>query len=511
MTNQWTPSQAAEELLARKRGREHLADYISYVSGLEPPKHARLLCDYLEQAMARKITRLMVFMPPGHAKSWCISRHFPAYYLAKYPKHAVIAATHTDDFAQTWGKRVRNLISSDRHKILFPNSAISEDSRASGRWETNEGGEYNAAGVGTNIAGRRSNLLLVDDPIPTAEAADSSTVRDAVYDWYGSDATPRLKKDAVIIVVSTRWSVDDLPGRLLAAQSQPGAEQWTVVSLPALAEDNDLLGRKPGEALWPEEYPAKRLLTIKAQPSTTARRWAALYQQNPIVEDGGIISRSWFRPWKYADPPKLQYTLQSWDTAASSGDTSAYSACTTWGIFDDENNVPAMILLSACRGRWVYPDLRKMVQRLAFDYTDDNLIDPKVSPAKRAPDMILIEDRSSGAQIIQEMMRAGVSVHRVNPQKFGNKDQRLMMATDFLENGRVYIPYVKPHFTMPRRFADELVTELVSYPAAASRDYADSFSQAVNRIKQLSLVRNTEDPIIDDIPRRAMFQPQAFY
>lgn len=506
-----TREEIAEELLKRNRARDNLADYISYVSGMETPRHSRLLCEYLEKAMERKITRLMVFMPPGHAKSWCISRHFPAYYLAKFPMHAVISATHTLDFAETWGKRVRNIMQGDRHQIIFPHSRISDDSRASGRWETIDGGEYNAAGVGTNIAGRRSNLLLVDDPIPTAEAADSPGVRDAAWDWFGSDATPRLKKDAIIIIVSTRWSVDDLPGRLLAAQAQKGAEQWTVVNLPAIAEEKDQLGRKPGEALWPEEYPIQRLLEIKAQPSTTARRWSALYQQNPIVESGGIVSRSWFRPWRHPEPPPLLYTISSWDTSVANSDTSAYSACTTWGVFEDENKVPAMILLSSCRGRWVYPDLRKMVQRLAFDYTDDDLLNPKTAPRKRAPDMVLIEDKSSGAQIIQEMMRAGVSVHRMNPQRYGSKDARLMMATDVLENGRVYIPYASPNFTMPRRFADEFINELAAFPAAASRDFADSFSQAVIKIKQMGLVRNTEDPIVDDIPRRPNGQVQAFY
>lgn len=507
----WTPEQAAEELLSRRLARKHLRNYVEYVSGMKAPRHKIFVASKIDQAAEGKIPRLALFEPPGHAKSFYVSHHFPALYVSRFPNKRVIHVTHTQEFSEEWGRKVRNLIESDEHQRLFPNVQISSDSRAAGRWGTTNGSEYFATGVGGTITGKRADLIIIDDPLRGIEDAESSGARQKLWDWYGNDAYSRLKPGGIIVLIQTRWHLDDLAGRLLAAQNAKGADKWNVVALPAIAQDNDPLGREPGEALWPEWQDIKALEHIRNQPAMTTRMWNALYQQSPVEAEGGLVKRAWFRPWKQVDPPPLLYTVSSWDTAASNKDTSAYSACTTWGVFEEpETKLPAMILLSCCRGRWLYPDLRKMVQRLAYNYTDDNLKEPKLAPTKRAPSLILVEDRSSGSQLIQDLLRTGISVQKVNPQKQGSKDARLMMSTDILENGRVYIPYLSPTFTMPRRFADEFCTELCSFPAASSRDYADSFSQAVNRVKALGIVRNSEDPFEEERPRDRWGR-QAYY
>ena len=668
------PADAAKELLARRQARDTLSGYMEYVSGHATPRHIQLLCDKLEQCMARKIKRLLVCLPPGHAKSFTVSHHFPAYYLSKFPDHNVIAVTHTESFSETWGRKVRNLMLGDEHRIIFPDAVISEDSRAASRWDLTSGASYFATGVGGAVTGKRGNCVpgntvvyttegprfikdieigtvsccvlsydekretpalptynrvvavlkrranrrarirtasgrileatgehlvycqrgfipaetlregdillcavphiktrdnggsreegasredaiggafdtegdivsvvewiyedcdvfdievedthtffangilihncvIMDDVIRGIEDANSSLVRDNMWNWWGSDLLTRMKPGAIMVFVTTRWHLDDLAGRLIAAEQQ-GGDKWEKLILPAIALEKDPLGRKPGEALWPEQYDLKLLENVRSQPAMTTRQWESLYQQSPIGEDGGIVKRSWFKPWRQSEPPKCTYTLQSWDTAVSNSDTSAYSACTTWGVFEEpETKLPAMILLSAMRGRLLYPDLRKLAQRVAFNFRDDDVKTPKIKPVKMMPDQILVEDRSSGSSLIADLMRAGISVIKVNPNRSGSKDARLMMATDILENGRVYIPYAAPNFTMPYRWADEFCTELCSFPAAASRDYADSFSQAVDRVKKFGAVRNTEDPFDDQPPREATPRP-AYY
>ena len=484
----------AGELLKRRKAREYFVDYVEYISHLQPPDHSRLLCKYLDMAIERKIKRLMVFMPPGHAKSFYISRHFGAYYLSKFPGHSIIAASHTDDFAHTWGRRVRNVVSTKEHQTLFPEIQISDDSRASGRWETNRGGEYNAAGVGGNIMGRRSDLAIIDDPISGIVSAESKTVRDELWAWYGADFYSRLKKNGVIILVQTRWHLDDLAGRLIAAQAA-GGDKWTIVELPAIAkEKGDALGRKPGEALWPTEYPIERLKEIKKQPSMTPRMWESLYQQSPVAETGNFIKRGWFRIWGEKDPPKCKYVIQSWDTATSKKESAAYSACTTWGIFEEKDSgLPSMILLSAFRRRMDYPELRKMAQRLAYNYLDDNYEFPESQKTKRAPDLILIEDMSSGSQLIPDLRRAGVMATPVRPKQYGDKDARIHLSSDLMENGRVWVPGQPPTYTMARRWAEEFIISCIAYPAADSRDWVDTLSQAIIRVKKSGWVSNSED------------------
>lgn len=505
------PAQAAEELLNRQRARKGLRYYVEYVSGMKAPRHKVFVSEKIDAAAEGRIRRLALFEPPGHAKSFYASHHFPAQYVSRFPERRVIHVSHTQDFAEEWGRKVRNTIETQEHQVLFPHVQISPDSRAAGRWGTTNGSEYYAAGVGSTITGKRADLIIIDDPIRGIEDAESALVRQKLWDWYGSDLYTRLRPGGVIVLIQTRWHLDDLAGRLLAAQTSRGADQWEVISLPAIALRNDPLGRKEGEALWPEWQDLKALEAIRNQPAMTSRQWAALYQQSPVEAEGGLIKRAWFKPWKYRDPPPLLYTLSSWDTAVSNKDTSAYSACTTWGVFEEpETKLPAMILLSATRGRWLYPDLRKMAQRLAWNYTDDQMDIPKLSPPRRAPSMILVEDRSSGSQLIADLMRAGISVFKVNPSRHGSKDSRLMLASDIIENGRVYIPYAEPNFTMPRRWADDFVTELCSFPAASSRDYADSFSQAADKVKQLGVVRNSSDPYHEEIPRNP-HQREAYY
>ena len=217
----------------------------------------------------------MIFAPPGSAKSTYASILHTPWHFAAHPDHCVIAASHTAELAEKWGRRVRNLVA--EHSAVLGVS-LATDSQAAGRWETDSGGEYFAAGVGGAIAGRRADLVVIDDPIRSREDADSETVRDKIWDWYKSDLYTRLKPGGRIVLIQTRWHEDDLAGRLLADMAA-GGDQWEIISLPALAEANDPLGRAVGQPLWPEWEDIANL--ERKRRAVGPRDWSALYQQRP--------------------------------------------------------------------------------------------------------------------------------------------------------------------------------------------------------------------------------------
>jgi hypothetical protein len=219
------------------------------VAGYEPAAHHLLLIDKLEAVARGEITRLMVFMPPGSAKSTYTSILFPAWFLAQNPLANILAASHTQELASRWGRKVRNLISEHSATLGLE---LSDDSQAADRWELKQGGAYLASGVGGAITGWRADIAIIDDPVKSAEDAASETIQTRNIEWWNSDLMTRLRPGARVVVVSTRWHESDLCGKLLEAQAN-GGDQWDVLCLPAEAQDNDPLGRKPGEFLWSDQ------------------------------------------------------------------------------------------------------------------------------------------------------------------------------------------------------------------------------------------------------------------
>jgi predicted phage terminase large subunit-like protein len=484
------------ELLRREEAMQSLAAYIEYVSGLKPPRHLKYVCEKLDAVARGEIKRLMISMPPGAGKSWCASHYFPAYYLSKNADKNLIFATHKQDLSDSFGLKVRNTIRSDEHQRLFPDSGVSADKTAAGEWMTTAGGGYHATAVGANVTGRRGDILIGDDLLSGLQAAESESERNKLWGWYGADFfTRRKNKDTPIVLIGTRWHISDHMGRLDQGERDGDGEKWDRVILPAIAGEKDPLGRKPGEALWPEQFPIEELEKIKRQPSTTSRIWSSLYQQNPVVEDGGIIDQTWFKWWKQREPPKVKYVIQSWDTALTANKSSAFSASTTWGVFDDDNGLPNLILLSAYRDRVEWPILRRMVQRMANDYRDDTYRDP-IKPVKgRKPDTILVEAKANGQMLVYDLAKAGIIATKFNPDKYGDKIARVRLVTDLIENGRVWLPAMGPSYDRLRPWAEEFMEQCVQFPAADARDWVDTMTMTFLRVKQSGWVANTDDPI----------------
>jgi len=484
-----------KELIAREEAMQSLAAYIEYVSGMKPPPHMKYICEKLDDVVSGKIKRLMISLPPGAGKSFVASHYFPAYLLSKYPLKQVIAATHKQELSDSFGLKVRNTIKSEEHARIFPDSGVSTDKTAAGEWMTVQGGGYHATAVGANVTGRRGDILIGDDLLSGISAAESESERNKLWSWYGADFFTRRKdKDTPIILIGTRWHLGDLMGRLDQAERDGDGEKWDRVVLPAIAVERDPLGRKPGEALWPDQFPIDELEKIRRQPSTTARIWSSLYQQNPVVDSGGIIDQTWWKWWKQRDPPKVRFVIQAWDTALTANKSSAYSASTTWGVFDDDNDIPNLILLSAWRGRLEWPELRRQVRSMATDYRDDNPKVPIRPDAGRKPDTVLIEAKANGQMLIKDVGRAGIVATPFNPDKYGDKIARIRLVTDLIENGRVWLPAMGPTYERLRPWAEEFMEQCTQFPAADSRDYVDTMSMALLRIKQSGWVENTDDP-----------------
>lgn len=293
------------EIHARKARRDLLTWCQTALEplGQSPAAHHRLLIDRLQRVADGEIRRLMVLMPPGSAKSTYASVLFPAWWMARHPNTALIAASHTAELAERFGRRVRNLIG-ERSATL--GVTIAADNAAAGRWETSAGGEYFAAGILGPITGRRADLALIDDPVKSRQDADSEVVRDRVWDWYRADLSTRLKPGARVVLIMTRWHEDDLGGRL-EADMATGGEPWDILRLPMEAEGDDPLGRAPGEMLWPEWFRAE----MAAQAKRDARLWSALYQQRPAPDTGDYFRREWLIPVAQV-PPAGEMRVYGW-------------------------------------------------------------------------------------------------------------------------------------------------------------------------------------------------------
>lgn len=291
---------AAQELLSRREARRSFSGFLQYSGGPIPAAHHQLIIDELESVVRGDCQRLMIFLPPGSAKSTYASVWFPSYYLSRNRENTVIAASHTADLAENFGRKVRNLVAGEHWRAVNA-GGLNPEMKSVANWSTTLGGEYFAVGFTGNVTGRRADLLLIDDPIKGREDADSVRIRNKVWDAYKSDLRTRMRPGGAIIIIQTRWHEDDLAGRILPedydfrsgiVEARDG-EQWRVISIPAIAEQNDVLGRSPGEALWPEWWPPGFLEQEKI--SQGPRNWAALYQQRPAPEEGDYFERGWIR------------------------------------------------------------------------------------------------------------------------------------------------------------------------------------------------------------------------
>ena len=277
------------------------------------PRHLEHLNERLLDVAAGKCKRLMVFMPPRHGKSEFISRYFTAWYLGTFPDRRVILTSYEADFAAQWGRRAREIVEEHGKLSFIEKIEVMPDSSAASRWDIKgHSGGMVTAGVGGPITGKGGHLVIIDDPVKNAEQASSKTYRDKAWEWYQSTLYTRLEPDGALILIMTRWNEGDLAGKILE-DMQNGGEPWEIVNLPAVAEGPDAIGRIEGAPLWPERFGREDLERIRR--TVGSYHWAALYQQRPTPQEGGMFRRHWF---EIVDAyPRGCRTVRRWDLAAS--------------------------------------------------------------------------------------------------------------------------------------------------------------------------------------------------
>jgi len=413
--------------------------------------HHKIYAEKLDRVARGELKRLIVNMPPRHTKSEFASHLFPAFFMGRHPKAKLIQTTHTGELSIRFGRKTKNLLESDEYAKVFPGVHLAADSKAAGRWESNHGGEYFAAGVGGAITGRGADLLVIDDPHSEQDAL-SPTVLDGHYEWYTSGPRQRLQPGGAIVLVMTRWSTKDLTGRLLAAQAKDeSTDQWEIVEFPAVIKD------KP---MWGNFWDMEGLMKVKASIPLT--KWQAQWMQAPTSEEGAIIKREWWKTWEDEEIPKLQYVIQSYDTAYSKKETADYSAITTWGVFEPEEDAkPNLILLDAKRGRWNFPELKKVAME-EYKYWE--------------PEAVLIEAKASGLPLTHELQKSGIPVINYTPSRGNDKHSRVNSVAPLFESGAIWAPN--------KKFAEEVIEECAAFPFGDNDDYVDSTTQALMRYRQ---------------------------
>ena len=457
---------------SQEMGKESFLAFIDHVyPGYKVGPHHRRLAKIFEEIAAGKKKRVIVNIAPRHGKSEMISYLAPAWFLGKYPHKKVIMASHTADLAVNFGRRVRNLVGSDLYKDVFPQVELQADSKSASRWGTNFQGEYFAIGVGGALAGRGADLFIIDDPHSEQDAKQGRPdVFLPAWEWFQSGPIQRLMPGGAIIVVMTRWSKLDLTGQIINQMAkEEDVEPWEVVEFPAILND------KP---LWGEFWSIEELLSKKA--GMDPRYWQAQYMQNPVSQEGALLKREWWQIWEKEDSPDCEFIIMSLDAAQEANNRADYNALTTWGVFFNETTSNYnIILLNAIKKRLEFPDLKQLVLEEYKEWQ---------------PDAFIVEKKSNGSALYQELRRMGVPVGEFTPGKGQDKIARVNAVSDLLASGIVWAP--------DRRWAKEVMEECNDFPSGTNDDLVDSTTQALLRFRQGGFISLPTDEIEDNFMRR---------
>ena len=451
-------------MLHEKKNKSEINnDFLKFVKSVWPDfvegSHHKKIADQFNRLARGDINRLIINMPPRHTKSEFASFLLPAWMIGKNPKLKIIQTTHTAELAVRFGRKAKTLIDSEEYQKIFQ-TRLREDSQAAGRWETAQGGEYFAAGVGGAITGRGADLLIIDDPHSEQDAMNPEALERA-YEWYTSGPRQRLQPGGKIVVVMTRWSVKDLTAQLIKSSAEAKADKWELIEFPAILPTN--------QAVWPEYWKLSELESVKA--SLSVQKWNAQWMQNPTAEEGSIIKREWWRVWDKPYIPALDHVIQSYDTAFLKKESADYSAITTWGVFRlNEDSEPNLILLDAYKERLEFPELKR---KALEQYTYWN------------PETVIIEAKASGLPLTYELRKMGIPVVNFTPSKGNDKHARVNAVAPLFESGQIWAP--------DQKFAEEVVEECAAFPYGDNDDLVDSMTQAVMRFRQGGFVDHPED------------------
>jgi predicted phage terminase large subunit-like protein len=474
-TRKISQAQAAEEELAKRElAKRHLLAFImryepTYQAGWFHKVLAEELMQFLEDVIAGNSPRLMLTVPPRHGKSMQASQYFPAWALGNHPHLEFINTSYAQSLQMDFSRKIQELVRSPDYAVLFDGIRIMKNNEAVERWGlcdkdgVRTGGGVLAAGVGGPITGRGAHVLIIDDPVKNREEAESVTVREGAKNWYSSTAYTRLAPGGGVLVIQTRWHDDDLAGWLLSEMREAEKElrdtgvwpddcdQWRVLDFPAIATHDEKY-RKKGEPLHDVRYPLPALKKIKR--TLAPRDWAALYQQNPQVEEGAYFSKNMVRYYR-SNPPKYMDIYVAGDLAISKKEHADYTVFLIVGVDENEN----IYVLDCRRGRgW---DADKIID-VMFEIHEDwkprkfGLEKGHISMTMDS----LLQRRMKDAKLYD------LHVEELKPGK-ADKELRARSIQGLMSHGKVFWPE-------GALWVDDFLNEMLRFPNGVKDDCVDA-------------------------------------
>lgn len=450
--------------------------------------HLRYLSDRLTKAVQDvengKSRKLVVSMPPRLGKSQLTSVYLPSWILHRHADWKIGLISHSPHLATSWGRQVRRIIE-ERGKEM--GLSIAKDAGAVSDWQTTKGGHVIARSApGQSVTGLGFKVLLVDDPVKDYAAAHSATDRDALWDWWKANAITRLEPPSLVVVIATRWHEDDMIGRLLSKDYEGNPDDWEEIRFPAIAEDHDVLGRVPGEALLSpiveetQEEALERWSEIRS--SVGSYSWAALYQQRPAPAQGAIFNRDWWRYWT-TDPDKVMddgtvvlldpekaakgQWLDSWDMTFKGTEKSDYVVGQRWVRIEANR-----FLIAQQRGRWTFTQTLERLKEWA------KVDDQDLSPFGQFVHQRLIEEAANGSAIIDTLKD---KISGLKPIKANvGKEARARAVSPEIESGNVYLPLPSDP---GNEWVQPLLDELRNFPHDVHDDQVDALTQALSGLR----------------------------
>lgn len=405
---------------------------------------------------------IIISLPPRHGKSMECSHYFPAWFLGNWPNKSVGLASYEADFASTWGRRAREVLEQHGQKVF--GVQVDRTSRAASYWRVRKIGEKAGidigsmvtAGIGGPLTGRGVHVLIVDDPIKNAIEAHSRAKRQAVWDWWTSTAATRIEPDGFAIIIMTRWHEDDLAGRLLAGMAEDGWK-WKYINIPALAIDGapDPLCRKPGEALWPERYPASELLSIKS--SLGSYVWNALFQGRPAEQDGGYFETDWLNV--VDEPPAgAKRIVRYWDLAAT----------------DAAGDYLAGVKLERLTNNHYY--VADVVRGQHSSAGVEDAITQTAQADGKSVRVVIAQERGASGKLFVDIIKRKLPGFDVKGDtERGDKGVRARPVSACAERGELHVKRAE--------WTEDYVSELVQFDHGANDDQVDATSGAFKKLQ----------------------------
>ena len=483
--------------------------------------HIDAISEHLEAVSKRQIKNLLINIPPRCCKSTLISIAFPAWVWINQPVEKFLCVSYAKSLSIKHSLDCRRLIESDWYQDRWGDRFhLMKDQNAKARFDNSARGYRLASSINASVTGEGANFLIMDDP-NNMKGIESLVQREASWFSYSQVLSTRLndKNNDCRILVQQRGHQEDISGGIIS--NDVDTNNWVKLILPmeyeetrkcytvTLPSTNGKVWHDPrtkeGELLWSAHINQKAVESLKQDLGAKAA--AGQLQQRPSPQDGNLVKREWFKWWKSDHLPQIEFVVQSWDTAYATNKDSSYSACTTWGIFVDENGFENIILLSSWADKLHYVELRDMAKRLFFDYRDTGKIHNPAFTGKKV-DMCLIEAKASGDPLIRDLRNAGINAIAFNPSRdfsrgvksargYGAKELRLSIVSPLIEGGRVWLPAQKPTFNKLLPFAEEFCESVIGFPTSGINDLVDTMSQALKKMKDGGYLAVPKDPVYE--------------